>query len=131
MNAKVGRPRPHLAREPGRPAVGVVDYGMGNRRSVEKALEHVGAKVVVSSEPATLARCAGLVVPGVGAFPRAMENLAALGLDDFLLEQVGDGIPTWASVSVFRLLWIARTSAAAQRVWGSSPGDVRALSRRA
>ena len=47
---------------------------MGNRRSVEKALEHVGARATVSSRPDELRRAAGLVVPGVGAFPRAMEQ---------------------------------------------------------
>ena len=52
--------------------IAVVDYGMGNRRSVEKALEHVGASAIVSSDPARLRGASGLVVPGVGAFPRAM-----------------------------------------------------------
>jgi glutamine amidotransferase len=46
--------------------IGLVDYGMGNRRSVEKALEHVGASVLVSSDPAALARADALVVPGRG-----------------------------------------------------------------
>ena len=48
----------------------MVDYGMGNRRSVEKALEHVGARVIVTRDPERLRAAAGLVVPGVGAFPR-------------------------------------------------------------
>ena len=50
--------------------IAVVDYGMGNRRSVEKALEHVGARASVSSRPRRAARGGRLVVPGVGAFPR-------------------------------------------------------------
>jgi len=73
--------------------VGVVDYGMGNRRSVEKALEHVGARVAVSGDATVLGACSGLVLPGVGAFPRAMENLQALGLDSFLTERVSSGVP--------------------------------------
>ena len=52
---------------------------MGNRRSVEKALAHVGARASVSSDPERLRDAAGLVVPGVGAFPRAMARLRALG----------------------------------------------------
>ena len=56
--------------------IGLVDYGMGNRRSVEKALEHVGASVLVSSDPDALAAADALVVPGVGAFPKAMERPA-------------------------------------------------------
>jgi glutamine amidotransferase len=61
--------------------VAVVDYGMGNRRSVQKALEHVGARAQISSDPAGLAAADGIVLPGVGAFPLAMRNLTELGLD--------------------------------------------------
>ena len=50
----------------------VVDYGMGNRRSVQKALEHVGAIVTVTGDAERLQEADGLVVPGVGAFPAAM-----------------------------------------------------------
>ena len=73
--------------------IGLVDYGMGNRRSVEKALEHLGAEVLVSSDPDALATTRALVLPGVGAFPSAMERLRALGLDAFLLERAGAGVP--------------------------------------
>ena len=55
--------------------MGVVDYGMGNRRSVQKALEHVGASVVVTHDPDALAGADGVVVPGVGAFPAAIDQL--------------------------------------------------------
>jgi glutamine amidotransferase len=71
----------------------VVDYGMGNRRSVEKALAHVGANASISSDHDELRAAAGLVVPGVGAFPRAMERLRELGLDTLLRERVGAGSP--------------------------------------
>jgi imidazole glycerol-phosphate synthase subunit HisH len=73
--------------------IGVVDYGMGNRRSVQKALEHVGAEVRVSSDHHELRRCDGLTVPGVGAFPLAMRNLRELGLDDLLRAEVERGTP--------------------------------------
>jgi glutamine amidotransferase len=66
------------------PAIGIVDYGMGNRRSVEKALQHVGARTLRSGDPQELDACDGLVLPGVGAFPRGMRNLRELGLDSFL-----------------------------------------------
>ena len=62
--------------------IAVVDYGMGNRRSVEKALEHVGASPVLTADRAVLERADGLVVPGVGAFPEAMRRLRSLGLDE-------------------------------------------------
>ena len=66
--------------------IGLVDYGMGNRRSVEKALEHVGARVLVSSDPAALAEARGLVVPG------AVRELAA---GDLKLPQIGWNEVRW------------------------------------
>jgi glutamine amidotransferase len=73
--------------------IAVVDYGMGNRRSVEKALAHVGVRASVSSDLEHLRGVDGLVVPGVGAFPRAMENLRTLGLDRLLCDRVAAGTP--------------------------------------
>jgi glutamine amidotransferase len=73
--------------------IAVVDYGMGNRRSVEKALAHVGADPVVTSDCAAIEAADGLVVPGVGAFPQAMRNLAALGLGDLIVERLRAGVP--------------------------------------
>jgi glutamine amidotransferase len=74
--------------------IAVVDYGMGNRRSVEKALAHVGARASVTNDHDALRAADGLVVPGVGAFPRAMERLRELGLDTLLRERVAAGTPT-------------------------------------
>ena len=59
----------------GGPRVVVVDYGMGNLRSVAKALERVGAQVLVSSRPRDVEHAERLVVPGVGAFAAAMAEL--------------------------------------------------------
>jgi imidazole glycerol-phosphate synthase subunit HisH len=75
------------------PQIGLVDYGMGNRRSAEKALEHVGARVEVSSAPERLREMDGLVLPGVGAFPTGMRAIRELGLDELLLERAGAGVP--------------------------------------
>jgi imidazole glycerol-phosphate synthase subunit HisH len=80
-------------RTAGQPAVAVVDYGMGNRRSVEKALEHVGAQATISREPEQLIGADGLVIPGVGAFPVAMRNLRELGLIGPIRECASRGIP--------------------------------------
>ena len=66
---------------------------MGNRRSAEKALEHVGARVHVSSDPGLLREMDGLVLPGVGAFPTGMSAIRALGLDELLIERVSAGVP--------------------------------------
>jgi imidazole glycerol-phosphate synthase subunit HisH len=73
--------------------IAVVDYGMGNRRSVVKALEHVGAAVALTGEPDQLASADGLVVPGVGAFGAAMASLRAGGLDRAITRAAGRGVP--------------------------------------
>jgi glutamine amidotransferase len=71
----------------------VVDYGMGNRRSVQKALEHVGALVTVTGDAERLQEADGLVVPGVGAFPAAMRSLRELGLIDAIRACAAEGTP--------------------------------------
>ena len=73
--------------------IAIVDYGMGNRRSVQKALEHVGACSVISREHGELRSADALVVPGVGAFPLAMRNLRELGLDELIRESALAGTP--------------------------------------
>jgi imidazole glycerol-phosphate synthase subunit HisH len=73
--------------------VAVIDYGMGNRRSVEKALEHVGAEAKITAGHDDLRHADGLVLPGVGAFPQAMRNLDSLGLPDLIRELAGRGKP--------------------------------------
>jgi glutamine amidotransferase len=74
--------------------IAVVDYGMGNRRSVQKAFEHVGARAAITRDHTEIRAADGVVVPGVGAFPRAMRNLRELGLDELIRERAGRGVPT-------------------------------------
>jgi glutamine amidotransferase len=73
--------------------VAILDYGMGNLRSVEKALEHVGAEPVITSDHDRIRAAHALVLPGVGAFPKAMESVRRLELDALLRELVADGRP--------------------------------------
>lgn len=73
--------------------IGLVDYGMGNRRSVEKAFEKVGAAAVLTDDHAALRVADGLVVPGVGAFPEAMRRLRDRGLDELVCERAAEGVP--------------------------------------
>jgi imidazole glycerol-phosphate synthase subunit HisH len=73
--------------------VGIVDYGMGNRRSVQKAFQHVGARATITSDQGELRAADGLVVPGVGAFPKAMDNLHTLGLSELILDHAARGRP--------------------------------------
>jgi imidazole glycerol-phosphate synthase subunit HisH len=73
--------------------IAIVDYGMGNRRSVEKAFEKVGADAVLTGDHETVASADGLVVPGVGAFPEAMRRLRETGLGEVVVERAGAGVP--------------------------------------
>ncbi len=73
--------------------IAMVDYGMGNRRSVVKAFAHVGTEILQTSDADALRDADGLVVPGVGAFPEAMRRLRALGLDEVVREHAEAGKP--------------------------------------
>ena len=74
--------------------IAIVDYGMGNLRSVQKGFEHAGvADVVVTGEAALVAAADGVVLPGVGAFRDAAAHLRASGLRDVILERIAQGVP--------------------------------------
>ncbi len=75
------------------PLVAVVDYGMGNRRSVEKALEHVGARALITRDHEALETADGLVIPGVGSFPLAMRRLSDLALIELIRARAAAGVP--------------------------------------
>ncbi len=73
--------------------IAIVDYGMGNLRSVHKALEKVGFPAVVTSDASLIAKADGLVLPGVGAFRKAKENLERQRLIDPILKFIQGGRP--------------------------------------
>jgi glutamine amidotransferase len=108
--------------------IAVVDYGMGNRRSVEKALEHVGVPARMSSDPAELRDADGLVVPGVGAFPRAMQNLRDLGLDELIRERVASGTPVLGICLGMQLAFDSSVEQGGTTGLGIIAGEVTALS---
>jgi glutamine amidotransferase len=85
--------------------IAVLDYGMGNLRSVEKAFEHVGAEVVRTSDPEVAAGGDGLVLPGVGAFARAMERIRELELDRLITEKAAAGTPVLGVCLGYQLLF--------------------------
>ena len=60
--------------------IGIIDYGMGNLRSVQKAVEFLGGKAVITADKAELDKCGRLILPGVGSFAAGMENLRRAGL---------------------------------------------------
>ncbi len=62
--------------------IAIIDYQMGNLRSVQKAIEHVGGRAIVSSDPDAIANAEKVILPGVGAFGDAMRELSSRGLVD-------------------------------------------------
>lgn len=73
--------------------IAIIDYGMGNLYSVEKALQKVGAQTQIVTSPDGLQDAEAMVLPGVGAFSQGMENLHARGLVDAIRERVAAGVP--------------------------------------
>ncbi|MGZ4793322.1 MAG: imidazole glycerol phosphate synthase subunit HisH, partial [Ilumatobacteraceae bacterium] len=68
------------------PLIAVLDYGIGNLRSAQKALQHVGADARLTADAGLIRDAAGVVLPGVGSFGRCMEELRSSGLDRLALE---------------------------------------------
>jgi imidazole glycerol-phosphate synthase subunit HisH len=99
--------RPQAAGSAGCARVAILDYGMGNLRSVAKALEHVGADPVLTHDRTRIRDASAIVLPGVGAMPKAMEKVRALGLDESLRERVEAGVPVLGLCMGMQLLFEA------------------------
>ncbi len=89
--------------------IAILDYGMGNLRSVEKALEKVGAPVVRTADAGVATDADGLILPGVGAFPKAMERIRELEFDRLVSERREAGTPVLGICLGMQLLF-ERTS---------------------
>lgn len=109
------------------PRIAIVDHGMGNRRSVEKALEHVGARAQITRDHARLREADGVILPGVGAFPRAMANMRALGLDEVLCELAAAGTPLLGICLGMQLLFDSSSELGGAEGLGLIAGEVREL----
>jgi glutamine amidotransferase len=105
----------------------ILDYGMGNLRSVEKALEHVGATATIANDAATIRAADGLILPGVGAFPKAMEGVRELGLDELIGEQREAGVPILGICLGLQLLFDSTTELGGASGLGFLPGEVDVL----
>jgi imidazole glycerol-phosphate synthase subunit HisH len=110
--------------------IAIVDYGMGNRRSVEKAFEHVGASVSLTADAAEIAAADGVVVPGVGAFPEAMRKLASLELVEAIRETAAAGRPLLGICLGMQLFFEASTEHEGAAGLGVLAGNVDELDAR-
>ena len=107
--------------------VAILDYGMGNLRSVEKAFERVGASPEVTNDHERVREAAGVVLPGVGAFPKAMGRIRELGLDDVLRERLEAGMPVLGICLGFQLLFERSTELGGDDGLGLLGGGVEEL----
>jgi len=73
--------------------IAIIDYGMGNLRSVQKGFERMGREAVVTRDPKTILDAGKVVLPGVGAFPDCMRNLVEYGLIDAVQKSIAAGKP--------------------------------------
>ncbi len=105
----------------------ILDYGMGNLRSAEKALEHVGAQAEITRDHKRIADADGIVLPGVGAFPRAMEAVRRLGFHGLLYERLDAGVPVLGICLGMQLLFEGTTELGGAEGLGLLEGQVEAL----
>jgi imidazole glycerol-phosphate synthase subunit HisH len=105
----------------------ILDYGMGNLRSVAKALEHVGARPELTNYHARVREAEGVVLPGVGAMPKAMDRVRRLGLDELLRERVDAGLPLIGLCMGMQLLFESTTELGGAEGIGLLDGPVEQL----
>ena len=105
--------------------IALVDYDLGNLRSVEKALETVGADVRLTSDPDLILAADKVVLPGVGAFGDGMANLRRRGLDEVVLEVVARGTPLLGICVGMQVLFQEGLEHGRHRGLGLLPGVVR------
>jgi glutamine amidotransferase len=111
----------------GAPLIAVLDYGIGNLRSAQKALQHVGADARLTADPALIAEAGAVVLPGVGNFGRCMEALRASGLDAVAHDAVDSGRPFLGICVGMQLLYEGSEESPGTTGLGILPGKVRWL----
>jgi glutamine amidotransferase len=108
-----------------RPLVAVLDYGIGNLHSAQKALEKMGADARLTVDPALVADADGVVLPGVGAFGACMRTLCSVGLAQPALDAVASGRPFLGICVGMQMLFDRSEEDAAASGLGVIPGTVR------
>ena len=104
--------------------VAILDYGMGNLRSVYKALEHVGAEPELTADHARVRAAAAIVLPGVGAMPKAMRRVRELALDELLRERIEAGVPLIGLCMGMQLMFDSTAELGGARGIGLLRGEV-------
>jgi len=104
--------------------IAIVDYGVGNLRSVERALMHVGAKPIITSDHDVLEQAEGIVLPGVGAFAAAQRKLQQDGLGNRLIELALRGKPLLGVCLGYQLLFEESTEGGRHQGLSLLPGRV-------
>ena len=107
--------------------IAILNYGMGNLRSVEKALERVGASGEVTSDHDAARAADGIILPGVGAYPRAMERIRELGLDRLVGERRDAGTPVLGICLGLQLLFESSVELGGASGIGLLDGEVTEL----
>ncbi len=110
-------------------SIAIIDYGMGNLRSVQKAFEHIGVSAEITSDAAVLARADGAVLPGVGAFADCIKNLDETGLVPTIQEFIASGRPFLGICLGLQLLFESSTEGGQYEGLGLLPGQVVSLPR--
>ncbi|MGK2949922.1 MAG: imidazole glycerol phosphate synthase subunit HisH [Acidimicrobiales bacterium] len=107
--------------------IAVLDYEIGNLRSAQKALEHLGADARLTADPGLISDAAGVVLPGVGAFGRCMEAVRRTGIDALAHEAVERGTPFLGICIGMQLLFEDSEETSGITGLGILPGTVRWL----
>ena len=107
----------------------VVDYGIGNLKSVQRGLEKVGAKVVLSAEPGVITQASHLVLPGVGAFEDGMKGLSSAGVLDAIRIFADTGNPMMGICLGMQMLLDGSEEYGKYQGLGLIPGVVKAIPR--
>ena len=107
--------------------IAIIDYGMGNLRSVQKGFEHVGHDAVVTRKPELIDRASHVVLPGVGAFGDCMANVTRYGLVEPIKRAIQVGKPFMGICVGFQLLFAESEEFGCHQGLGLLPGRVKAI----
>jgi imidazole glycerol-phosphate synthase subunit HisH len=107
--------------------IAILNYGLGNVRSVNNALLTLGATPQITSDENEIMQSSGLIIPGVGAFPQAMTNLSALGIQDVIYRFIKTGRPVFGICLGMQLLFEKSYEFGVTNGLGLIPGKVEKI----